>query len=79
MKLRQSLLLPCLIAFLGAVSANAQAPNPGAVPAVPAPARKLPFEDEIIAFEEADKETPPPLGGVLFTGSSNIRIWTTLA
>ena len=36
------------------------------------------FENEIAAFEAADKRDPPPPGAVLFTGSSTIRLWKTL-
>lgn len=38
-----------------------------------------PFEPEIAAFEAADKTNPPKPGGILFVGSSSIRLWTTLA
>jgi lysophospholipase L1-like esterase len=37
------------------------------------------WEDEIRAFEAADGEHPPQPGGILFAGSSSIRMWTTLA
>jgi lysophospholipase L1-like esterase len=37
-----------------------------------------PFENEIKAFEAADKVNPPKEGSVLFVGSSSIRLWTTL-
>jgi lysophospholipase L1-like esterase len=37
------------------------------------------FEDEIRKFEAADREAMPPRGGVLFVGSSSIRLWKTLA
>lgn len=37
------------------------------------------FEAEIAAFESADKATPPPARPILFTGSSSVRFWTTLA
>jgi lysophospholipase L1-like esterase len=39
----------------------------------------LPFEKEILAFEAADRTNPPPAGGILFVGSSSIRLWKTLA
>ncbi len=29
----------------------------------------------MVAFEEADRTSPPPQGGVVFTGSSSIRRW----
>jgi len=37
------------------------------------------WEKEIAAFERADAKNPPPQGGVLFIGSSTIRMWGTLA
>lgn len=37
------------------------------------------WEKEISAFEEKDKQNPPPKGGIVFVGSSSIRKWTTLA
>jgi hypothetical protein len=37
------------------------------------------FEDDIRAFEAADYENPPAPGGIVFTGSSSIRFWSTLA
>jgi lysophospholipase L1-like esterase len=45
------------------------------VPA-PDPAR---FEADIHAFEAADRASPPPLGGVVFIGSSSIKNWTDVA
>ncbi len=37
------------------------------------------WEPEIAAFEQRDRTNPPPIGGLLFLGSSTIRMWTTLA
>lgn len=37
------------------------------------------FEPEIRKFEEADRAAPPPKDVVVFTGSSSIRRWDTLA
>lgn len=37
------------------------------------------FEKEILAFEASDKTNPPPKHAILFTGSSSIRLWKTLA
>ncbi len=39
---------------------------------------KEPWEDELVAFEAADRACPPPPGAVLFVGSSTIRLWTHL-
>jgi lysophospholipase L1-like esterase len=37
------------------------------------------FEEEIKAYETADQAQMPPKGGVVFVGSSSIRMWATLA
>ena len=37
------------------------------------------FEPDIQAFEAADRVQPPPMGGIVFIGSSSIRLWETLA
>ena len=37
------------------------------------------WESEIAAFEASDKIHPPPREGILFVGSSIIRLWTSLA
>jgi len=47
-------------------------------PAQPA-SRPAPFENEIRAFETADRKQAPPQHANLFLGSSSIRKWTTLA
>jgi lysophospholipase L1-like esterase len=41
----------------------------------PSPER---WEKDIAAFEAQDREKPPQPGGVLFVGSSSIRLWKTL-
>lgn len=37
------------------------------------------WEKDIAAFEQADREHPPEKGSIVFTGSSTIRRWKTLA
>jgi lysophospholipase L1-like esterase len=37
------------------------------------------FEDEIVAFESADRDSPPEPGEIVFVGSSSIRMWSSLA
>jgi lysophospholipase L1-like esterase len=37
------------------------------------------FQDEIERFEAADRVRPPAPGGVVFVGSSSIRLWPDLA
>lgn len=41
--------------------------------------QQLPYAADIERFEAADRESPPPQGGIVFVGSSSIRLWTTLA
>ncbi|GGF06759.1 SGNH/GDSL hydrolase family protein [Hymenobacter cavernae] len=38
-----------------------------------------PFANEIAAFAHQDSLLPPPARSIVFTGSSSIRMWTTLA
>src|SRR5204862_4593101 len=37
------------------------------------------WEKDIAAFEAADRKNPPPVGAILFIGSSSTRRWTNLA
>ena len=37
------------------------------------------WEKEVAAYEASDRQNPPPRGGILFIGSSTIRLWKTLA
>lgn len=37
------------------------------------------WEEEIARYEAADRAAPPAPGGVLFLGSSNVRMWESLA
>jgi lysophospholipase L1-like esterase len=60
-----------LIALQTQSNASAAAPNADRLN----PAH---WEPDIAAFEAADREHPPKTGGVLFLGSSSIRLWTTL-
>jgi lysophospholipase L1-like esterase len=71
-KLRLSLLL-CLAALTLPLFAQT-APEKTAT----TDAKKLPFINEIEAFEAADKKEMPPQNEVLFVGSSSIRLWKTL-
>ena len=43
-----------------------------------APANPNRFEPEIKKFEDADRATAPATGGIVFTGSSSIRLWTSI-
>ena len=48
-------------------------------PAVPAGEDPLRWSADIAAFVDADRAAPFPAGGVVFVGSSSIRLWDTLA
>ena len=51
----------------------------GRAPQVPAaPPRPAAFAADIAAFEVADRRDPPAPGGVVFVGSSSIRLWPAL-
>jgi lysophospholipase L1-like esterase len=40
-------------------------------------AKESPFETEIVAFEKWDRQNAVPRDGILFVGSSSIRLWPT--
>ncbi len=70
-----------LAALMGAGAALAQSPVALAVPA-PSPAylaAQARWKSSLEAFEKADKAALPAQGGVLFVGSSTVRMWTNLA
>ena len=55
-------------------------PHSVATAATTAPAPDIArWEPDIAAFEARDRHAPPPEGGVVFVGSSSIRMWDTLA
>ncbi|MDQ0248130.1 lysophospholipase L1-like esterase [Sphingomonas kyeonggiensis] len=54
-------------------------PAPATIRPAPIPIEKQPFAAEIAAFEARDRVAKPVKGGVLFLGSSSIRMWTDLA
>ena len=55
--------LACFVVLTGVVAAGDSAPAAD------------PWEKDIRAFEERDRQQPPPQDAVLFLGSSTIRIW----
>ncbi|MCC8446634.1 SGNH/GDSL hydrolase family protein [Xanthomonas translucens] len=74
--LRTALLASCLF-LLGLHSALARAPAPP--PQIPAQVSSPAWEQDMQRFAQADTAYPPKRGGVLFVGSSSIRLWTSLA
>lgn len=65
-----------LAALVLALLAPALAQEPAGTPDRANPERWAP---DIERFAALDRERPPQPGGVVFTGSSSIRLWTTLA
>ena len=75
---------PCLALLLTLLSAQAcvQPAPQAATPASAPPAVAIDttrFESEIRAFEAADRLAMPQAGGILFVGSSSMRLWPGLA
>jgi lysophospholipase L1-like esterase len=58
--------------------AQATAATQAAPAAAPAPLQLDRHENEIRAFETADRALMPAPGGIVFTGSSSIRLWRSL-
>jgi lysophospholipase L1-like esterase len=67
----------CLYLLLLAAVTLAQLVLAGPVP--PAQRSTAKWETEIRAFEAGDRTNPPVKHGILFIGSSSIRLWKTLA
>jgi lysophospholipase L1-like esterase len=86
-KIKRLFLLPALVTWLtftgvACKSTHSERPAPhgptlAQPPAIPHDFAK--WEKEIAAFEAADRANPPPKGGILFVGSSTIRLWKSLA
>ena len=78
---------PAAAAAVAAPPVNASAtsapvtPPPAAAttPAAEAGPPATKWEEEIAAYEKLDREAPVLPGGIVLLGSSNIRMWTTLA
>ncbi len=71
-KPRSAARAPLLLAVLALVGC---AGVPQAPATAPAP---IAFAADIAAFEAADRRDPPAPGGVVFVGSSSIRLWPAL-
>jgi hypothetical protein len=72
-----------LLIALGLAGACTSAPQSDVAARSAPTVRRLPFsvdrsEAEIRRFEESDRTTPPPAGGIVFVGSSSIRMWRSL-
>jgi lysophospholipase L1-like esterase len=64
--------------LLHALLALALAACARTTPSRSTPAAPTQWEPEVERFEAADRERPPAPGGVVFVGSSSIRLWPSL-
>jgi lysophospholipase L1-like esterase len=78
--LRRTGLLGLLVAAACASGAPAAAPRTATTSTVAAstPATTPAFEPEIAAIEARDRADQPPPGGIVFVGSSSLRLWPNL-
>lgn len=77
-----SALLALLAACAGsppATTAPAADASTTAAPRIPEQVSNAAWETDMQRFAAEDAQSPPPRGGVVFTGSSSIRLWETLA
>ena len=81
MRLRVAhLVFPALIAALMSAAGCASAPAPTApVTAAVDPASSPEWANDMQRFAAEDAATPPPRHPLVFTGSSSIRLWSSLA
>lgn len=72
---RRELLLAGLALAFGLATGCQHAPPPNSLATHDASK----WEKEIAAFDAADRQAAPPQGGIVFVGSSSIRMWKSLA
>lgn len=64
--------------FAGLLIAGSAAAQTAVAVSVPNPIPDLGWEQTAAVFDAADRQQAPPPGGVLFVGSSSIRLWDSL-
>lgn len=81
LRLRMALALPLLAALLacGCASPPARQAATAAAPAALDPPSSPEWANDMARFAAEDAATPPPARPVVFTGSSSVRMWDTLA
>ena len=83
---RPAVFASALLALLAACAGNPPTTPDVATDATATTAPRIPeqvsnaaWETDMQRFAAEDAQSPPPRGGVVFTGSSSIRLWDTLA
>lgn len=81
MRAPATLLLALLVTACGAppTTPTASPPTTLAPPAIPPGENPLAWDAELAKFDQQDAVVPPAPHGVVFVGSSSIRLWATLA
>jgi len=77
MLLLRHLVLASLLTLLTACASAPPAPQ--GPPRIPEQVSKADWEQDMQRFAAQDAASPPPRHGVVFVGSSSIRLWETLA
>ena len=77
MLLLRRLILASLLTLL--IACAAAPPAPQGPPRIPEQVSNADWEQDMQRFAALDAASPPPRHGVLFVGSSSIRLWETLA
>lgn len=77
MLLPRHLVLASLLILLTACASAPPAPQ--GPPSIPEQVSKADWEQDMQRFAAQDAASPPPRHGVVFVGSSSIRLWETLA
>ncbi len=70
---------PLLLALALAAPFSVLALTPAAPPKVPEQVSNVAWAQDMVNFAEQDAARPPAAGGIVFIGSSCIRMWDTLA
>ncbi len=77
--MRFSSLTTLLLAVLLAACASAPPASSGAAPQAVDPVSSPQWAQDMAAFAAQDAKDPPPAHPVVFTGSSSVRMWASLA
>lgn len=77
-RLLSALFVPFVLTFAGTDAGRTHAANTSTVDASAVDLADAHWENDIAAFEAADRASAPPHDAIVFVGSSSIRLWSTL-